>query len=712
MGAYRLEVHASPSGSPYGDGSMEYPTRTLEGALAIVRRQRVGLQPVVIWLHEGDYVIDKPLELGGEFSGVTFAAWHIDGHVDNVTISGAKVLNAWERDSMNGTEIWVSRVEGEVGRTLYVNDARVARPRIPHDGYLRITSQDGLDVHADLNATLFEGSSEFRFDAGDLENAVGVEAWPGMEAVIAHFWIQERLPVREIDTEQGRIRSDYQTILCLKDGEGDSMARFYLDGVAQALGRNRREWLLDGEGTLATEIHPQGYGHAVVMYVPDDGDRLEDFEAVVPVTGQLIRIHDAQDVRFERVRFAYADWAQAPAARPPFQQREDPVLDPDVKYASDPQAASTVPGAIELTNTVNCAFVDCAVEHVGGYAFRLNERVRGTLISGCRMSDLGAGGVECGGAQFAHEAGFNTCNEVSDCVISDGGKVYPHAVGVLMRHGSHNVVAYNDISRFPSTAIACGWRWDYGRNDSTDNLIEGNHLHHLGGDRLNWFGAIYTLGVSPGTVVRANLIHDVRAADFGGWGILVDPATSGVEFTGNVIHTVSSECLHIKTGRANIVTGNVFAFGNMGQISLAVPERHTAAILTHNIIVAQGTPAFAGSPGSASAADVNLLSDANVIWDVDKGEQALIAADGTTGPDGKWKCEQSQQQSWSDKGNDLHSTIRDPRLMIHDDGSITIQETPLWFDEGIPPIFEGTQGPRPEGLRRHPQLSHCSPYEP
>ena len=738
MGSYRLEVHVNPAGSPYGDGSKDYPTRTLDAALAIVRRLRVRTQPVTVWMHGGDYELDHTLELGPADSGITFAAWRGDDGTatpDAVRITGGETISDWREDSIDGNPVWVSEVSPAAGRTLYVNGDRVPRPRLPHEGYLRVSRQQGLDVNADLNSTLFSGASAFTFSAADSEYAeelADIKAWPGMEAVIPHFWIEERLPIKTIaanniaanGTTQNAagadiaVTSDYQTMLCLKDGDGDAMARFYLDGVAEELGKHAGEWLLDREGQLATDARPNGYGRSVVLYAPGENDSIDDFTAVIPRVGQLVTITGtdtdtdtdtgiaksiAHDIRFENVGFAYADWSQAPAARPPFQMREDPVLDPNVLYASDPQAASTVPGCIGLTFAEDCTFIDCDIEHIAGYAIRLDRGVRGTLISGCAMRDLGAGALACGGDPNPRDPGFNTCNEISDCEISDGGKVYPHAVAVLMRHGSHNTVAYNEISRFHSSAIACGWRWDYGENHSTFNRIEGNHIHHLGGPKLDWFGAIYTLGVSPGTVVRGNLIHDVNAAQFGGWGILVDPATSGIEFSGNVIHHVSSECLHIKTGLNNVITGNLLAHGGTGQMSLAVPEDHTAAVVTHNVIVGDGTPAFAGSPGSASAADINLISDANMVWDESDRDNAMIAADGVIAKDAdgsdRWTCSTPQGEAWAAKGNDVHSAIADPAVSFNPDGSVTLHDESAWRAQSITPVFSGTQGPRPRSDR-------------
>src|SRR5690606_7664761 len=121
---------------------------------------------------------------------------------------------------------------------------------------------------------------------------------------------------------------------------------------------------------------------------------------------------------------------------------------------------------------------------VGGYGTSLGAGSRGNLISGVTFRDLGAGAVRSGGGIDPLAADFNRANEVSDCTAERGGQVYRGAVAVLFQHGSHNVIAHNEIREFPYSGVSVGWMWDYLSSPSEGNHIVGNHIHHLGQGKI------------------------------------------------------------------------------------------------------------------------------------------------------------------------------------------------------------------------------------
>ena len=92
---------------------------------------------------------------------------------------------------------------------------------------------------------------------------------------------------------------------------------------------------------------------------------------------------------------------------------------------------------------------------------------------------------------------------IADNRLSHLGRLYHSAVGVLLMNAFGNTVAHNEIADLYYTGISVGWVWGYGPSVSHDNRIEFNHIHHVGQGVLSDLGGIYTLGLSPGTVVRS-----------------------------------------------------------------------------------------------------------------------------------------------------------------------------------------------------------------
>ncbi|BDZ55607.1 hypothetical protein GCM10025870_26800 [Agromyces marinus] len=482
-----------------------------------------------------------------------------------------------------------------------------ARPRHPRDGFLRIEEQEGLDPNGSFVGTLFDGADRFRYREGDLPDLVDETA---VEVVVPHYWVQERMPIRSIDPERREIVSSLRSIFALRDDAANDFARYYLDNVGEAFGQVAGEWYLDAGAE----------GGSVIRYAPRDGEDVATLEVRMPVLDVFVRATGTPEkpvrgIRFEGVRFLEADFDEVPAAVPPFGVREDPMLPADGRFAADVQAASTVPAAVQFTYARSCAIIGGAVERVGGYGVSFGDGCRGNLVSGVRFDDLGAGAIRSGGSVDASSEAFNSANEVSDCEITRGGRVYPSCVAVLFQHGSHNVIAHNRISDFFYTGISVGWMWDYLDSPSQGNRIEGNHVFDLGQGLLNDMGGVYLLGIAPGTVVLGNHIHDVQCANYGGWGIYLDEGSSYVVIEGNVVHDVSSQAYHHHYGREVTIRNNVWAYGGHGQVSITRPESHVSFTFERNIVVGDGSPGFMGTEGDRDVRNYTILSDLNLFWD-------------------------------------------------------------------------------------------------
>ena len=696
----RIEVFLHPNGSRYGDGSQGYPVGDLHTAMALIRDRREDGQRAVVWIAGGHYRHHEMLRLGPADSFTSFVA--LDA-ADPPVFDGSVPLTEWQPVTVNGHQVLACPAPAHGGRALYIGDERRARPRLPRSGRLQLTGAGTLDPTAHGVGTMFDGGDTFTFADGDLP----VLSQPDrVEVVVPHYWVSERLPIASIEYDTNTIVSRYRSLFALRDDAAKTFATYYLDNVVEVLGEEPGEWYLDTTGEVCGLDGPH------VLYVPRPGETGDQLQAQLPVISTFLTLAGEEsapvrEVRFEHVRFAYADFATSPPARLPFGVREDPLLRVG-EYGTEVQAASQVPAAVQLQYARDCVVLDCALEHLGGYGIELGEGTRGTLVSGTSFTDLGAGALRAGGSADAAEPGFVSHNEISDCTIRSGGRAYPGCVAILLQHAAHHVVAHNEVSDFFYSAVSVGWVWDYHPSASVGNLIEGNHLHHLGQGELNDMGGVYLLGIAPGTVVRGNYIHDVRCRNYGGWGIYLDEASSHVVIEGNTVHDASSQCLHLHYGRENLVRDNLFAFGGAGQVTVSRPEEHVGLTLTHNVLVGSGSPAFSGREGRHDdVVALNVRSDLNLVWDYSPAaEDAVIAANGATAADAdgvrRWSLSGGADPGWRAAGRDRHSVLADPQFTDPRGRDFTLRPGSPVADLGPQRVGATDTGPRPAADRRHP----------
>lgn len=699
MSTDRIEVYAAPDGSPYADGSHGYPVNDLEHALRLVRARREPGQRSIIWMAGGEYAQSGPVVFKGTDSFTSVVAADAE---NPPVLRGSVRVSAWRQVTVNGVEAWAAPVPAEDARRLYIDGRAAPRPRYPRDGFLRVEEQEGLNPAGSFVGTLFDGSASFRYAPGDIPDLAQESA---VEIVVPHYWVQERMPITAIDRETRTIISSLRSIFALRDDAAALFARYYLDNVAEGFGEVSGEWYLDATGQIVGATGPH------VVYLPEPGIDIDDLDIRMPVADTFVVLDGTaeapvREVRFEGIRFAEADFSSVPAAVPPFGVREDPQLPAAGRFAADVQAASTVPAALQFRYARSCAVIGGAVERVGGYGVSMAGGSRGNLISGVHFADLGAGAVRSGGGVDALRADYNQSNEVSDCVIEHGGQIYPNAVAVLFQHGSHNVIAHNEIRDFRYTGISVGWMWDYLHSPSEGNRIEGNHIHDLGKGLLNDMGGIYLLGISPGTVVRRNRIHDVECANYGGWGIYLDEGSSHVVIEQNVVYDVSSQTYHQHYGREVIIRDNVWAFGRNGQVSITRPENHISFTFHRNIVVGDGMPAFIGYPDHRDIRNFGIDSDLNLFWDGAAIPGAARAANASreTQPDGSvgFEIVETLDEEWTRLGRDLHSVTADPLFVDIDARDFRVRAGSPTDRLGIRVPDVTDAGPRAIEWRQHP----------
>jgi hypothetical protein len=535
------------------------PGDSLEEAIS---RARTAPKPVAIELRGGTYFLDKPIVLGPEDSGLTLEAFPNEKPI----LSGGRRITGWHRGPQ---DLWTAAATGDFPE-LWVNGRRAPRARYPERGYLSIA--EVLD--AQPAEKWMEGQTRFRFKEGELK------AWTSAadaEVVVMNRWVESRLPVVSVDAGEKIITFGKRSVFALDKGD-----LYYVENVREALAPGM--WYFDRSA-------------GSVAYRPLPGEEIQQAEVIAPALPQVLRLEGAGRVTVRGVTFSHTEWP-LPKDRSGF-----------------PQAAVGVPGAVFGEHVRECAFEQCDFIHVGGYALELGRGCQGNRVTGCEMSDLGAGGVKIGEQEIRDNPAEQTFgNTVADCRIHDGGKLFHSAVGVWIGQSADNIIAHNLIHDFYYTGISIGWTWGYGRALATGNRVEWNHVHHLGalsdgdGPILSDMGGIYTLGNQRGTVIRNNLFHDIAGLRYGGWGIYFDEGTTDILAENNLVYRTTHGGFHQHYGKDNLVLNNIFAFGRDAQLQRTRVEPHLSFTFERNIVYWDKGGLLAGNwDGDQFAVSSNLF---------------------------------------------------------------------------------------------------------
>jgi len=619
-----LTFYVATNGNDQWSGRLATPTRgdkdgpfaTLSAALKAARAARnTTVSPVEelrILLRGGTYQITEPVVLTAEDSGtstkqpLTIAAYRDEKPI----LSGGRRIVGWKRVA-GKAGLWQADIpevrEGKwYFRELFVGDRRKQRARTPNQG-LFMAEGDYLS----------EQPVKFKYRAGDIK-----QAWAGRDAelVALHKWIDLRQFIREVDdtnrvvTLSGSIASHVR----------EPNARYYIENTPDALDEPG-EWYLDRKS-------------GVLVFWPETGEDLNKVEIIAPaISSGLLKLEGdftlkkpVQHIVLRGLTFAHTDWTL-----------------PENGYL-DTQAAVHVHGYVLLEGAVDCVLENCTFTHLGNYALELGKGCQQCRVISNEMFDIGAGGIRIGEAAKPQQPfDMNHGHAITDNHLHQLGRVYTPAVGVIVFQSGQNQIAHNHIHDLYYTAISVGWNWGYQETPCRDNAVEFNHLHDIGQGILSDMGGIYTLGIQKGTALRNNLIHDVNAHSYGGWGLYTDEGSSDILLENNVVYRCKSAGFHQHYGRENIVRNNIFAFGKEHQLMRSREEEHVSFIFTNNIVYFDsGT--LLGSYWSNN----NYKIDDNVYFDAR-----------TDAPAAAMKFADASFNEWQKRGHDVHSLIADPMFI-------------------------------------------------
>jgi hypothetical protein len=318
------------------------------------------------------------------------------------------------------------------------------------------------------------------------------------------------------------------------------------------------------------------------------------------------------------------------------------------------------------------ALEGCELAHAGENGLWLDSGCCDNLVRRCHVHDLGASGIFVGPKAYrdARETAVER-NVLDNNFIHDGSHIFLGSQGVWIGPSSYNQVTHNEISDFHHLGISVGHSWGYAPTTAHHNLIAFNHVHHICNGIFSDGGGIYTLGISPGTVIRNNIVHDVVPTPLmptGGTGIYHDEGSSGILVEDNIVYRVGAGAFNQHYGRENVARNNIFAFGGNDPITCCRPEEHISFTFEGNIVLSDH--------GEAASTHFNPLRcktvfEHNLYWDL-SGKEPLFSG--------------KSFAQWQQTGRDRDSRIADPQFYDPAHGDFRLKATSPALAMGFRPI--------------------------
>lgn len=677
--AQEAVVYVSPLGSNEQRGfTPAEPLKDIQEALdRIPRLREEGYDSIRICLLEGTYRIDQSVRIRPEHSGTRDNPVLVYARLgEEVILSGGRELSGWEVTADGLWSVHIPEVaSGEwYFKQIYINGESRRRARIPNEGFKIVA---GFPEGTPNTVSYHKDCQSFEFSPGDL-----VPGWKNevdIDVIVYHFWTDSHLKIELIDTVAHIVTFRHKAGKVFTDDFTEDGARYIIENVWEGLDAPG-EWYLD---------RPSG----VLYYYPYPGEDPGSVTCVAPYTEQLLDIRGEQralnyveGIRFENLVFEYTNFLLSEGS------------------TNDDQGASEVSAAVVLEGSRRVVLSRCEFRNLGNWAIEMGSGSYENRIESNRIHHVAAGGIRVhGGDEGSHPLDRTGFIRITDNEIGYYGQVYPSAVGIFLKQSYSNEVLHNHVHNGYYTGISLGWEWGYQRSISRDNKIEYNHIHDIGMGLLSDMGGIYTLGVSPGTTIRNNLIHDVEANRYGGWGIYNDEGSSHILVENNIVYRTKFAGYNVNSAREITVRNNIFALGRLNQISRNRMEPHKSFYFEQNIVywtegdlldgrMGDESYMFYFRPGSRRGSrevtstyemDYNLYFNPN---------QALENMD----------FDGSGLAGWQERGKDNHSMFTDPLFEDAEGYDFRLKPGSPAFGLGFKAINMENVGPR-YGTGRYPK---------
>lgn len=503
-----VEFYVSPTGDDEHRGTEKKPFASLIRARDAVReRTKTGqTADITVFLRGGTYELKAPLLFGPADSGtnkfsITYRAYPGEKPI----ISGGRRITGWKAgpDEIWQAELPEVKAQNWYFRQLFVDGQRATRSRTPNADskapYLKVKD-------AELKEE--EGIWKVILAPGQVKNWKNIA---DVEILVTGYWDIMRKRLASVDEGKGEVMLAPPHVDAGHHSPKSGKWCFFENAIEML--DQPGEWYLD---------HITG----VLSYWPLDGQDMSKVGVVAPVLTRLLQIAGttdqlARNVHFKGLSFQHAQWPLPAWGHAGQQAGSMHIPDKDTGFVGQ---------SILWEFADTCSLTDCEITHVGGCGISLHKGCINNLVEGNHVYDIGCNGINVGEnlSTIYNKHGFvgprstpnykppareiPRNNRITNNYVHACGVDYYGGVGIYIAFTDGTVVSHNLLHDLPYTGISVGMMWGANPAPLTvcrNNVIEYNHIYDVMKKQGDGAG-IYTLGAQPGTVIRGNVIHDVR----------------------------------------------------------------------------------------------------------------------------------------------------------------------------------------------------------
>jgi len=544
------EIFVSADAKTNGNGSQASPYKTIEEAVAAVRKINKSMRgDIVVNILPGEYVLDKKIDLTVEDGGYNGYNVIYKGASETVKplISGGTRLTGWEPHEKG---IWKIKAEGhDEIRQLYINGFNAQRARSKYIYTFSDTYDDPETVDY-----LVDGYSVSKL------NAPVISKPQYAELVYNQLWSQQRVPVKKI-VDGGDV-----WWYVFDQPYFDQQTRIYNAHTAPLAGgksyiENAYE-LIDEPGEFYFDRDTKE-----IFYYPFPEEDLKTAETVVGRTELMFTLQgESKDNRieniiFDNLDFRYGTWSDVSRTGIAFFQA-DCIIDENTDPNRVQSFGRHVPAVVDIDYARGIVIRNCNFQNVGCSGIAMSHFVNDAKVYGNVFKDIMGTAVMAGTWNVAPDFGnvpSDLCENIviANNVVKRNGLEFSGCAAIGIYYARNTVVAHNDIEDTPYTGITLGWGWGSQtpvKLDGSNHKVINNRIEDIS-KTVRDGGHIYTLSQMNNTLIKGN--YCIKSKDYG--GVYLDTGASMLTITENVF----KECTYdnIAFGRGTTQIGNR-AFNN------------------------------------------------------------------------------------------------------------------------------------------------------